>query len=102
MRDTWKVNSSEDRIEIEKELYDFAASQNESFSKDDVEGIIRDYNFMASGQYKNDKVRHDSMWADYKMTMAGDNHHDKGMYKAYIRLLKTNNLFMVFCDGRMP
>jgi len=96
MRDTWKVNSSEDRIEIEKELYDFAASQNESFSKDDVEGIIRDYNFMASGQYKNDKVRHDSMWADYKMTMAGDNHHDKVVYNAYELLLRDNQLLAIF------
>ncbi len=97
---TWKVNSIEDRKKVEEDLYTYAASQNETFSDEDVRVIFEDYDFIESGRYKTAKAYHDVLWEDLKNASKGDDHHEKIMYKAYARLLKENNLWADFCGGR--
>ena len=95
-RKEWDIQSIDDRKEIAERLRQFSKDLGGELSDNDIRDIINDYDFIASGRYKEYKGYLEILIDDFHKCINGSGEHERLLYKTYARLLKENGLWSVF------
>ncbi len=95
-REEWDIQSINDRQEVAERLRQFAKDLGGELSDDDIRDIINDYDFIASGRYKEYKGYLEVLIDAFRKCHNGPDERERLLYKTYERLLKENKLWSVF------
>lgn len=88
----WKVSSANDYGKVAEELRKYAISQGDEFDNDDIQTLIEDYDFIVTGKSLENDLHFNNLVRELREGINGFDKHEKTLVKAFMRLIKENNL----------